>query len=183
MSTGDRTAPRRWAGLAAGGASAALLAWSLIACTSEATEGETTVIEDDGDAGTLPSAEKHGTGAERTDLEPLTSRFAAIGDPTSAIWMSGTTGDDRAPGPSTYWIDAIITLDPTTADTLRSDFGAVGTDDVPDVVDGLVDQLPAGPWLTSAALDRETDGGGLGGRAYIAANSDQVVIVKVGGPN
>ena len=157
---------------------AALLTWTVVGCASEANEGEPIVSD-----AHLSSAEKNGTGVERTDLEPLTSRFAAIGTPVSAIWMSGTTGDDRIPGPSTYWIDAIVTLDPATATALRADSGAVATDDVPEVVDGLVEHLPSGPWLTSDALDRETDGGQLGGRAFMAVDSDELVITKVGGPN
>ncbi len=133
--------------------------------------------------GQLPPAEKNDTGEDRRDLDPLTSRFAVIGSPVSAIWRSGTTGDDRAPGPTTYWIDAIITLDPETAQQLRSDFNATATDDVPAVVDGLVDHLPPGTLLSSAELDEYTSGAGLGGPAFIAADSDQLVITKVGGPN
>ncbi len=119
----------------------------------------------------------------RTDLEPLTKRFEAIGVPARAVWMSGTTGDERVPGPTTYWIDAVITLDAETAQMLRSDFGALETDSVPAVVDGLAEKLPSGPLLTSDELSRHTDGGGLGGGAFIAAESDELVIIKVGGPN
>ena len=78
----------------------------------------------------LPPAEKNGSDELRTDLEPLTSRSDAIGSPSSARWMSGTTGDDRVPGPSTYRIDAVISLDATTTESLRTEFGAEPTDEL-----------------------------------------------------
>jgi len=131
----------------------------------------------------LPPAEKNGTGELRSDLEPLVDRFGAIGAPLSAVWMSGTTGDDRVPGPTTYWIDAVIILDPATAAALRADFGATLTDESPGVVEGLSENLPAGPLLTSPELSDHTNGGGFGGQAFIAVDSDELVIIKVGGPN
>ncbi|MCP3811861.1 hypothetical protein NLX62_05895, partial [Mycobacteriaceae bacterium Msp059] len=63
----------------------------------------------------------------RHDLEPLDKRFPAIGNPNAATWISGTVGAQTGsrvtvPGPSVYWIEAIIKLEPTTADTLRSNY-------------------------------------------------------------
>lgn len=77
----------------------------------------------------------------RTDLEPLTSRFPDLGDPVSATWQSGTLGDDRtAPGPSTYWIDAAVTVEPEVADSLRAQ---ASSDPGPqmDVVDVVRDEV------------------------------------------
>ncbi|MCL2490908.1 MAG: hypothetical protein FWF36_09375, partial [Propionibacteriaceae bacterium] len=53
---------------------------------------------------------KHTRGQRRTDLEPLTKRFPLLGSPVAAIWYSGQMGDDSIPGPTTYWIDAVVTL-------------------------------------------------------------------------
>lgn len=80
----------------------------------------------------------------RTDLEPLTKRFTTIGDPVSARWQSGTLGDDRtAPGPSTVWIDAVITIEPEVVETLRQkpvdDQGST-----PDLVPDVAAEVPAG---------------------------------------
>lgn len=154
-----------------------------VGCSSETNQADPVVTNAIEGGQTLSVAEKNGTGELRTDLEPLTSRFTAIGTPVAASWMSGTTGDDRVPGPSTYWIDAIITLDAQTAKSLRNDFSAEVVEDVPPVVDGLVADLPDGPWLTSRALGQHTDGGGLGGLAFVARDSDELVIVKVGEGN
>jgi hypothetical protein len=70
--------------------------------------------DDEGDPVTprTEAAEKSGSGELRHDPEPLTARWPAL-----AAWMSGTYGDDRVPGPSRYWIDAVATLD----DAFRTD--------------------------------------------------------------
>jgi len=68
------------------------------------------------------AAEKSGTGETRTDLEPLTKRFSALGDPVAATWISGTMGSSDVPGPSTYWIDAVVEVTPAQADELRRDY-------------------------------------------------------------
>lgn len=127
-----------------------------------------------------PSIDKTGTGERRTDLDPLTDRFAAIGTPLAAVWMSGTLGDERVPGPASYWIDAIITLDPAVAARLRNDFGAVVTDETPNVVDGLVDDIPTGSLLTSTELGRELSGSGFSAQGYLVDGTDQLVLVSVG---
>ena len=66
------------------------------------------------------AASKSGDGTLRTDLEPLTTRFAALGAPVSAQWSSGTMGDSRVPGPSTYWIDAVVVVSPDVASRLAT---------------------------------------------------------------
>jgi hypothetical protein len=95
---------------------------------------------DDGGDGPVKNVDERGL---RTDLDPLTKRFPAIGQPTSATWESGTLGDSRAaPGPSTYWIDAVVALEPQVATTLRSTSSDAG---------------PAGPDLVQAVAE-EVDG-------------------------
>lgn len=49
--------------------------------------------------------------------EPLTKRFSVLADPREVQWMSGTYGNPRNPGPSTYWIDAVITSTTTRSTT------------------------------------------------------------------
>ena len=50
------------------------------------------------------------SGGLRTDSDPLTKRYAVLGTPRGVTWVSGTVGDERVPGPSTYWIDAVVVL-------------------------------------------------------------------------
>jgi hypothetical protein len=121
---------------------------------------------------------KTGTGEVRTDLDPLTKRFSALGQPVSATWMSGTLGGD-APGPSTYWIDAVVKVTPETAATLRA-ASPQPTTETPEVEDGVRSAVPAGRLLTSKALDALFAQGSFRATAYLAADSDTVVLVALG---
>jgi hypothetical protein len=127
---------------------------------------------------TVSSATKTGTGDVRTDLDPLTKRFDALGRPVSATWMSGTLGGD-APGPSTYWIDAVVTVTPETAATLRAT-SPEPTTETPAVEDGVRSALPTGQLLRSTALDALFAQGSFRAKAYLAADSDTVVLVALG---
>lgn len=127
---------------------------------------------------TVSSATKTGTGDVRTDLEPLTKRFSALGQPVSATWMSGTLGGE-APGPSTYWIDAVVEVTPETAATLRA-ASPEPTTETPDVEDGVRPALPSGELLRSTSLDALFAQGSFRAKAYLAADSDTVVLVALG---
>ncbi len=121
------------------------------------------------------------SGPVRTDLVPLTRRFPALGVPVSASWQSGAMGDDRVPGPSSFWIDAIVTLAPETAQQLRSS-GFLEPADSPEITEDLRGALPPGPWLTGAALDRiVSDGRNYHSHTFIAKDSDVVVLIAEGG--
>ncbi|GAA3011936.1 hypothetical protein [Actinokineospora diospyrosa] len=125
---------------------------------------------------TMPT--KSGTGQVRTDLEPLTTRFPALAEAESARWMSGTLGDDRVPGPSTYWIDAIVTLPPSLVAKLSPN--AHDDKAEPAVVEGLQDQLPDGPYLTGPTLDDAFAAQGWSATAYLAKDANTVVLVAKG---
>jgi hypothetical protein len=125
---------------------------------------------------TMPS--KSGTGELRTDLEPLTKRFALLTKAEKAEWMSGTLGDDRVPGPSTYWIDAIVTLPQSTVTEINKDTREDTT--TPAVVEGLRDHLPEGPFLTGKYLDEAFTTEHWSATAYLAKNTNTVVLVAMG---
>lgn len=127
---------------------------------------------------TVSSATKTGTGEVRTDLDPLTKRFSALGQPVSATWLSGTLGGD-APGPSTYWIDAVVEVSPQTAASLRAASPAP-TSETPDVEEALRPNVPSGQLLRSEALDALFAQGTFRAKAYLAADSDTVVLVALG---
>lgn len=97
-----------------------------------------------------PAASKTGDGTVRTDLEPLTTRFPALGAPVSAQWSSGSMGDGRVPGPSTYWIDAVVVVTPEVASRLAGmDLTAAP---VPDLVAEVAPVVLPGQALASEAL-------------------------------
>jgi hypothetical protein len=151
----------------------ALLALTTAACSTSSPTPPT-----DRPRSTVNAATKTGTGQVRHDLDPLTKRFTALGRPVAATWMSGTL-DGEAPGPSTYWIDAVVRLSPDTATALRAHSPAPTTE-TPDVEDGVRSALPTGQLLCSDALDAAFAQGSFRAKAYLAADSDTVVLVALG---
>ena len=169
----------------AGAAIAALLSVTVpvmaaAGCTTAPapTNDRTNDRTNDSTRSTVSTATKTGTGDVRTDLEPLTKRFSALGQPVSATWMSGTLGGE-APGPSTYWIDAVVELTPDAATALRST-SPTPTAETPDVEDGVRSEMPSGQLLRSEALDARFAQGSFRAKAYLAADSDVVVLVALG---
>ena len=128
------------------------------------------------------AAEKTGTGQRRVDTEPLTQRFPLIGDPVRVVWYSGTTGSGGAPGPSTYWIDAVITLDAATAAQIRDSYDLKPTNDVPEVADQLKPDIPSGLWASAELNTALVQGGDppFTASAYYSPSSQQIVICAVG---
>lgn len=124
------------------------------------------------------AAEKNGDGRLRTDLEPLTSRFSALGQPLAATWMSGELGSGRVPGPTSYWIDAVVEVTPETAATLR-DLATESAERV-EVVDGLAGEIPPGALRTSDALDLALSPDGWHTVAWLVDGTDVVVLAAKG---
>ncbi|MGA5534048.1 hypothetical protein [Mycolicibacterium nivoides] len=116
--------------------------------------------------------------------EPLTKRFPEIGKPISATWMSGTLGaqsDSRVtvPGPSVYWIEAIIELEPATTDTLRSKYAPTASGETPNLNGNLRTEVPAGTYLTSTALDTALSNDDWRSIAYLHSGSHTLVLRSV----
>lgn len=126
----------------------------------------------------MTPAPKNGTGELRHDLEPLTRRFGALGQPQGATWMSGTTGSAAVPGPSTYWIDAVVQLAPAQAAALRQRHALQASATGPALVPGLTGHLPAGPWQVAASLDDALSTGGWAVKAHLAG--DALVLSALG---
>ncbi len=131
------------------------------------------------------AAEKSGTGQMRTDAEPLLKRFPLLGRPLATQWMSGTLGDARVPGPSTYWIDAIVDLPADHAAWLRQTYGLSTASaqphtpaPAPEVTAGLLPVLGPGPWQGSRELDAAFSQQGFVARAYLQGH--RLVLVAVG---
>jgi len=120
----------------------------LAGCTAEAPTPSREVVAQ---AGT----NKMGSGELRTDLAPLATRFEDLADAESARWSSGSLGgDDRVPGPSTSWIDAVVVLPQASYDALRAAHEYAESAEAPSVADALAASVPAGPLLVSSDLDQ-----------------------------
>lgn len=124
--------------------------------------------------------QKSGTGERRTDLEPLTDRFPALGSPVSATWYSGTLGRDEAPGPSSYWIDAVVHLSQEQTGELVQRHDPRASDGGPDVVDDLRADLPTAPLLASEELDRAFSTTGFVSRVWLDPGSGRLVLSATG---
>lgn len=163
---------------AIGGTLAALLLLLTAACTHDqpTSDDQTGATVDTG----TRIADKQGDGEVRTDLAPLTRRFDALGEPVSAVWQSGTMSGGDAPGPSTYWIDAVVTLTEGQARTLNERYDPHRTQDVPNVTDAISAHLPGGPLLTGKSLNQAFRTSRFAAQAYLDLAAHQVVLVAVG---
>lgn len=99
---------------------------------------------------TAPAAEKSGDMQVRHDAEPLTDRWPVLEGLESTSWSSGTMGG-RAPGPSTYWVDAVVVLSPAAYEQLRAT--ATEPVDAPELVSPMREHVPAGPFFGGADAD------------------------------
>jgi hypothetical protein len=128
----------------------------------------------------LTPARKAGTGDVRSDDAPLLKRFALLGQPQSVKWMSGTMGDGEAPGPSTYWIDAIVRLSSAQVTEMEQRYALtlVASSVAPDVQAGLRKFLPQAPWKSSEALNAALSQGGFKVKAFVSA--DGLTLTAVG---
>jgi hypothetical protein len=128
----------------------------------------------------LPDRSRGDRGEVRHDLKPLTKRFG-LGEPRGATWQGGVLAD-RAPGPSSYWIEAVVQLAPGAGAELAGRTGATPTDP-PVVPEELRPALSDGPWVTSPALrSSPIMGGGFTGNAFLDVDDDVLVLLTVAGP-
>lgn len=116
----------------------------------------------------------------RHDVEPLLKRFPELGDPVSASWVSGDVGDARVPGPSLYWIDAVVELVPETARQLVDDFAPEPMSGRPDVRQSLDGALPHGQFLTGEALDVAFTSPQVRAKAFLAQDVPVILITATG---
>ncbi|MFF1528012.1 hypothetical protein [Cellulomonas sp. NPDC058312] len=123
---------------------------------------------------------RSGTGEVRHDVEPLLDRVPALAGATSVSWSSGALGDADVPGPSLYWIDAVVELPTGVAADLRASLDLAPATERPDVADALGEELPIGDLLAGAALDDAFSAAGWRSTAYLEAEGDDLVLLVVG---
>lgn len=121
---------------------------------------------------------KQGTGTVRHDLPPLTSRFSVLGHAGGGDLAVGRARGS-APGPTTYWIDADVTISPATAATLLAT-APEPTAAAPDVTPALAASLPAGPLSAGSALDALFVAGDYRTTAYLTADGTKIVLLAPG---
>ncbi len=85
-------------------------------------------------------------------------------------------GDPRVPGPSTYWIDAIVGLPEAGHAELLKD---VATAELPlpeDFSPKLHGAIPTGPLLTSSDLNKRFSQGRFVCKVYVATDGRTVIL-------
>lgn len=135
-----------------------------------------------GGTGGVAYPQKVATGGLRTDVAPLTAHWPVLGDPVRAWWMAGTLGDSRAPGPSTSWIDAVVTLEREVVEIWVATYPLVPADDLPDLVGSVAAHQPAGPLLRADELDAAFHQGDWSARVYLDPTRQRLVLVAVHAP-
>lgn len=124
------------------GAVAACMLFAPIACTMPGTDPQP-----EGTAATH-------YGETRTDIAPLVKYFPVIGNPESAQWVTWNNASERAPGPTIYWIEAVIRLTPADADRLRNVYHPAPTAAGPELTSQVQQAVPPGRYVTGPELDR-----------------------------
>ncbi len=117
-------------------------------------------------------------GQVRTDRDPTASRFPELGSFVEARWMGGRLGDDRVPGPSTYFIEAVVTLAPADVERLRTAHGFQPT--TPPQIPGAL-RGPSGPWSSSPELDAELGPQGWVSRVWVDLPAGVAYVSARGG--
>lgn len=160
------------------GLAAGLIALSATGC-SPGGQPPTTPTPPGGTSMSSASTKNVDSRGRRTDLQPLTDRFPALGMPQRAVWFSGTVGDQRAPGPTTYWIDAVVTLPADAAESLLVTAGPLEARTL-DLTPELMSELPTGQLSGSAALDAALSNGTWKVTAAVASDRRTVVLSALG---
>ena len=123
--------------------------------------------------------EKQGDGVVRKELEPLAQRLPKLAGATSASWTSGTLGDSRVPGPSLYWIDAVVALDDATCAAARG-ISADEAELPDDLQDAIRSRAPEGLFVASKQLDQFFSDGTWHAKAWLAVGEPTVVLAITG---
>lgn len=112
----------------------------------------------------------------RTDPEPVTKRFPAFGDFTTARWLSGRIGDGDL-GPSDVWMQGLVTLAPDVAKQARAQYTWTPADPQPEVKPQLTGSVPAtGTWLLSKKYGEAAIPAGYSGDIYLREGTDLVLF-------
>ncbi|MFC9662981.1 hypothetical protein ACFVJ5_22320 [Nocardia sp. NPDC127606] len=91
----------------------------------------------------------------RRDPEPMQKYFPIIGKPVEVFWL-GRNNASGAPGLTTYWVEAVVELEPDTAAALRT--GLVAQAQPPALPDVLRTEVPAGSYVTGPEFDTALGG-------------------------
>ena len=125
--------------------------------------------------------EKHVDEGPRDDASALAKMLPALGDPTSATWYTGTIGasDDRVPGPSLRWYDAVVELEPETAQRFREETDPAPATGSLNVIPEVAPQQEDGPFVNGKDLNEALSTPGLRVYAWLASDGETLVLTAL----
>ncbi|MGV9415865.1 hypothetical protein ACWDOP_38715 [Nocardia sp. NPDC003693] len=113
----------------------------------------------------------------RNDLDPLTKRFPAIGRPVAADWITWNNSSDRSVGPTTYWLQAIIQLEPGVANDLRTKYQPAEPATPAGLQEKLLPHLPSSAFKTSRDFgDLFKNSEGWQATAYLQDDGNYLIL-------
>lgn len=125
--------------------------------------------------------EKHVDDGPRDDVAALVTVLPALGSPTSATWYTGTIGesDDRVPGPSLRWYDAVVELEPAQAQRLREETGPAPASGALDVIPEITPTPEDGPYLHGEELNAALSAPGHRVFAWLSSDGETLVLTAM----
>jgi hypothetical protein len=117
----------------------------------------------------------------RTDPRPIVRRFGLLRNLTRVRWQGGSLGEDRAPGPSTYFINALVELPRAKVRALERRF-AFAPARAPAIPARL--RSPStdhAAWRRSQSFEAVLPPESWGGRAYLDRRHRRVFLTMLGG--
>lgn len=120
--------------------------------------------------------------AVRTDSEPITKRFPALGTPEELHWLGAAAGQDGGgvPGPTDVQIQGLIVLSPEVVTAATKD--GTWTTATPTVPESLRTYLPTDPrWQTNDEFTTEVSTSRYSGDVYLDPASRTLYLDVIGG--
>ncbi|MCA2210554.1 MULTISPECIES: hypothetical protein [Nocardia] len=126
-----------------------------------------------------PASESSEPSAEvRHDQEPLTKRFPLIDEPVSVSWITWNNEEGRVPGPTTYWIQAVVELRPEIADEMRSKFNLSSSQPKP-FEPALEPSVPSVSYVSGPEINSAFSVNGWKSSVYLQADGQTLLIDTV----
>jgi hypothetical protein len=119
----------------------------------------------------------------RHDLPDLVKRYPPLGEPASASWVvwGGNVAAGEDPDQiNVEYVDAVVVLKPGGADALVTYAKPTDTGRTPLVQEILRSEVPAGPFLTSDALDKAFGSFDASTYVYLDRGRNTLVLQSTG---
>lgn len=125
-------------------------------------------------------AAKTGDGKVRNELAPIAARFPMLKNAKSIQWTSGVMGDPAMPGPSLYWIDAVIRPDAALLEKISQLEGLAHAQPPGDTHPAIQRLIPEGRYQTLPELDGLFTHGTWLCKAYFEPSQNLVLLLAKG---